>query len=150
MPMRVSLLGFWVCKHSQHLKLCTDSMTEEIKTSRATINNELLCLCRHFLDVLINLPDDPVCRLSRRRKQCDATNLGCLMQTIAELSRPQAEDCLYRGTVTDLLSNIRSIPWYGARFTYNRPSHAGCGVSQKMSDRVAELMTSVRCLSLPS
>lgn len=113
------------------------------------ISNELFCLCRQFLDKLVKLPDGPVCDWSHGRERCDATNLGCLMQTIPELSRPQAEDWLYRGTVTDLRSNIKSIPWYGAGVTDKRPSHAACGVSQKMSGRVYELMLSLKLPPLP-
>lgn len=157
MLMRVSLLEFWVCEHLQHLKLGSDLIIEIIKASRAMINFRLLWLCRRYLDVLINWPEEPVCCLSYGRKQCDATNLGCLMQAIMELSRPQLEDHSYRGTTTDLLSNMQSIPWYGTGITspqngvaYNTASHAGCGISQKMSIQIAEIVASLKVISLPS
>ena len=146
---------------AEHLEFIADVIIEQIKTAREEAVIALLTLCRSYLQRLVNSNKKRVCRLFEGQQQCDATNLGCFIQAVPELCKSQVEDCVYSGTVANLLSQMQNISWHGAQITYtqSRPryntgshavSHAGCGLSQVMASELEAIKAFLPGISLPS
>ena len=79
-----------------------------------------MSLCRAYLQKFAQNPESPVCRLPKKQKLCDAANLGRLVQAFPELRRPQVEDDQYGGSISELLSRMGTVAWYGAEITYEQ------------------------------
>ena len=142
---------------SETLDLCvsTDLSIDLIKTSMTTVVVALMGLCREYQHKLSRDLDIPVCCLSVYKRQCDAMNLGCLLQAIPELWKPETEDSQYRGTVQNFLWRMQNIPSLGNAIVChqvgisNHMTHASCGLSQIMRSRMDGIMSSLQGLSLP-